>query len=95
MCGVARPYSTALWRSGNARLTNKQERMWFTYLLYWLKHNYSRECTYGGSSHLLADVLSSERTAARAAFKATDMPLSLQSQQRLTLFDFLATACTV
>lgn len=44
---------------------------------------------------ILADVLSSERTAACSAFKTTDVPLSLQSQQRLTLFDLLATACTV
>ncbi len=56
---------------------------------------YCRNCTYGGSSHLLADVLSGERTATRSAFKTTDVPLSLQSQQRLTLFDLLATACTV
>lgn len=46
-------------------------------------------------SHLLADVLSSERTAARTASEARDVPLSLQSQQRLSLFDLLAAACTV
>lgn len=59
-----------------------------------LKHLY-RNCTDGGSSHLLADVLSSERAAARTTFETTDMPLSLQRQQRLTLFDLLAAACTV
>lgn len=48
-----------------------------------------------GSSHLLADVLSGESTAALSAFETSDVPLPLQSQQRLTLFDLLATAGTV
>lgn len=48
-----------------------------------------------GGGHVLADVLSSERTAACPAFETTDVPLPLQSQQRLTLFDLLATAGAV
>lgn len=55
----------------------------------------NRRCARLGSSHLLADVLSGESAAALSAFETSDVPLPLQGQQRLTLFDLLATAGTV
>lgn len=55
----------------------------------------NRRCARSGSSHLLADVLSGESAAALSAFETSDVPLPLQSQQRLTLFDLLATAGAV
>lgn len=51
--------------------------------------------TKGRSRHLLADVFPSKSTATSPTFETSDVPLPLQSQQRLTLFDLLAAACTV
>ena len=45
--------------------------------------------------HLLADVFPSEGAAAGVAFETADVPLSLQSQERLTLFNLRSATRTV
>lgn len=44
---------------------------------------------------ILADVLSGEHHAAGSAAEAADVPLLLQSQERLALLDLRSTSCTV
>lgn len=49
----------------------------------------------GEQKDSLADILSGQDEAAGLTPEAADVPLFLQRQQRLTLFDLLLTTCTV